>query len=60
VPLGRATFILALLGLLLKCPLLGVDLDTPQLQSFVVILTNDVFVLIINANLMIRAVVEKL
>lgn len=40
-------------------PLLGVDLSAPKGESFVVVLP-DVFIPITDANLMIRAVVEKL
>lgn len=41
-------------------PLLGVDFSQPQGKSFVVILSTNTFIPIVNSNLMIRAVVEKL
>ena len=40
-------------------PLLGVDLTTPQGKSYIVILSTNVFVPLADANLMIRALVEK-
>lgn len=41
-------------------PLLGVDLTSPQGKSFVVILSDNVFIPVTNSNFMIRALVEKL
>ncbi|MFN7088563.1 MAG: hypothetical protein ACK4NX_01970 [Candidatus Paceibacteria bacterium] len=42
-------------------PLLGIDLSsTPQGKSYVVILSTNTFIPVVNANIMIRAIVEKL